>query len=295
MNVGLVETFIHEHFLQWIESLSGLQSLIDAVPSLVTLERWLSSHHKQVGYPYFLYLTYAQAHDQSSNLKLLVKDAMLFYRYFVDAITVSAPHVYISALAFAPKSSMIGQLYAPRFKNIIQVVAGQSDEWPTRQAVIHGHSGRVKFVAFSADGGRVVSCSDDNTILISDVDTSEIAAGQFEEHSGGVLCAVYSTDGKTVLSVSRDKTIRRWDAECGIVDGPVKHDTVTIDMIYECEHVMFSHNRKYIALVQSKYTYTTGDRQWDTSVISVHDVVTDRKSTRLNSSHSGESRMPSSA
>ena len=48
LNVGLVETFIHEHLLQWIESLSGLQSMIDAVPSLTTLEGWLSSHHKQV-------------------------------------------------------------------------------------------------------------------------------------------------------------------------------------------------------------------------------------------------------
>ena len=102
LNVGLVETFIHENFLQWIESLSGLRSMIDAVPSLITLEQWLSSHHKQVGYLYFLRLTYAQVHDQSSDLKLLVKDAIAFVRYFVDAIALSAPHVYISALPFAP-------------------------------------------------------------------------------------------------------------------------------------------------------------------------------------------------
>ena len=49
LNVGLVETFIHEHFLQWIESLSGLRSLTGTIPSLTTLEQWLSSHHKQVG------------------------------------------------------------------------------------------------------------------------------------------------------------------------------------------------------------------------------------------------------
>ena len=83
-------------------------------------------------YSYFLHLTYAQVHDQSSDLKMLVNDAIAFIRYFADPITLSAPHVYISALAFAPKSSMIARLYAPKFKNIVRVVVGQPDEWPAR-------------------------------------------------------------------------------------------------------------------------------------------------------------------
>ena len=155
------------------------------------------------GYSYFLHLTYAQVHDQSSDLNMLVNDAIAFVTYFADAIALSTPHVYISALAFAPKSSMIYRLYAPKFKDIIQVVVGQPDEWPARKAIIRGHSGWVNFVAFSPDGRRVVSCSNDKTIRISDVVTSEIVAGPFKGHSDHVLSAVYSTDGKTVLSVSR--------------------------------------------------------------------------------------------
>ena len=158
-------------------------------------------------YPCFLHLIYAQVHDQTSDLKMLVKDAMAFVRYFGSAIAVSASHVYISALAFAPKSSMIARLYAPKFKNIVRVVVGRPDEWPAEQAVIRRHSGWVNFVAFSADGRQVVSCSRDKTIRISDVDTSETVAGPFKGHSGNVLCTVYSTDGKTVLSVSQDNTI----------------------------------------------------------------------------------------
>ena len=50
LNVGLAETFIHEHFLSWIECLSGLRSLIDAVPSLSTLDQRLSSYHEQVSF-----------------------------------------------------------------------------------------------------------------------------------------------------------------------------------------------------------------------------------------------------
>ena len=127
---------------------------------------------------------------------MLVNDAIAFVRYFTDPIALSAPHVYISALAFAPKSSMIARLYAPKFKNIVRVVVGQPDEWPAEQAVIRGYSESVKFVAFSADGRRVVSCSRDKTVRISDVDTGEIVAGPFQGQNGGVLCAVYSTDAK---------------------------------------------------------------------------------------------------
>ena len=48
LNIVSVETFIHEHFLPWIECLSGLWSMIDTVLSLTTLQVWLSSQHKQV-------------------------------------------------------------------------------------------------------------------------------------------------------------------------------------------------------------------------------------------------------
>ena len=102
--------------------------------------------------------------------------------------------------------------------------------------------------------------------------TREIVAGPLQGNNGGVLCAVYSTDGKTILSVSTDKTIRRWDAECGVVDGPVEHDTVTIGGIDERRCATFSHNRKYIASVQCKDT--TSDSQTSAYMISVREAVT---------------------
>ena len=58
-----------------------------------------------------------------------------------------------------------------------------------------------------------------------------------------------------------------------------------------------------LLLARMRKVCTTPERAtYDCAVISLHDslvpewpVVLDRKSTRLNSSHSGESRMPSSA
>ena len=88
-----------------------------------------------------------------------MKDAIKFIRYFAQAIAVSAPHIYTSALTFAPKTSVIAQLYSHKFKNTMRVEVGQMDVWPVELAVIRGHSDGVNFVAFSPDGKRLVSCS----------------------------------------------------------------------------------------------------------------------------------------
>ena len=193
---------------------------------------------------------------------MLVKDAIQFIRYFASAIVQSATHLYITALTFAPKSSLIARLYAPRFKNIMHMELGKLNEWPSEQAVISGHSSDVKFVAFSPDGKRVVSSSHDMTVRVSDVETGQIVAGPFKEHTGRILCAVFSADSKDILSVSTDGTIRRWNADCGVIGGPIEHVTVTIDGINEyTDCATFSHNRKSIAFVR------TWSRIHDTQIV----------------------------
>ena len=184
-----------------------------------------------------------------------MKDAITFVRYFAQAIALSAPHVYISALPFAPKSSVLAQLYAPRFKNVMQLEIGQLNGWPAEQVVIHWHSDWVYFVAFSPDGKRLVSCSRDVTVRVWDVETGEIVAGPFR-HEKSVICAVFSTDGKCVLSASWDDTVRTWNTDCGVVEGPVEHAMVTVGSIHNC--AAFSNDRKYIASAQSHYTTNGG-------------------------------------
>ena len=68
--------------------------------------------------------------------------------------------------------------------------------------------------AFSPDGKRVVTASDDNTARVWDAETGrEIAT--LEGHDGSVLTAAFSPDGKRVVTASYDNTARVWDAETG--------------------------------------------------------------------------------
>jgi WD40 repeat protein len=69
----------------------------------------------------------------------------------------------------------------------------------------------VKSAAFSPDGKRVVTGSDDYTARIWDAETAkEIAV--LRAHEGGVSSTAFSPDGERIVTGSYDRTARVWDA-----------------------------------------------------------------------------------
>ena len=79
---------------------------------------------------------------------------------------------------------------------------------------LRGHSYGVRSVAYSPDGKKIVSGSDDGTIKIRDANTGQCFQ-TLEGHSKSVYSVSYSPDGKKIISGSGDKTIRIWDANTG--------------------------------------------------------------------------------
>jgi WD40 repeat protein len=72
----------------------------------------------------------------------------------------------------------------------------------------------VNRAAFSGDGKRVVTTSNDNIARIWDAEKgSQVAV--LKGHSGRVNSAAFSGDGKRVVTASSDNTARIWDAESG--------------------------------------------------------------------------------
>ncbi|MDQ2860434.1 MAG: WD40 repeat domain-containing protein, partial [Pseudomonadota bacterium] len=81
-------------------------------------------------------------------------------------------------------------------------------------AVLAGHRGAVHSAAFSADGRRIVTASDDRTARIWDAATGAqlaVLAG----HGGAVESAVFSPDGRRIVTASQDGTARIWDGATG--------------------------------------------------------------------------------
>lgn len=88
---------------------------------------------------------------------------------------------------------------------------------------LRGHTGAVKSVAFSPDGGRIITGSADHTAKIWDMASGE-ALLTLQGHSGSVNAACFSPDGVQLLTASGDGTARVWDAAHGkellILKGP---------------------------------------------------------------------------
>jgi WD40 repeat protein len=76
--------------------------------------------------------------------------------------------------------------------------------------VMKGHSGLVNALAFSPDGKRLVSGSEDQTLKVWDLATGQ-ALLTLRGHQDGVRTVAFSPDGRRIASATRSE-VRLWDA-----------------------------------------------------------------------------------
>ena len=77
-----------------------------------------------------------------------------------------------------------------------------------------GHEDWIRSVAFSKDGTKILSGSDDNTAKLWDALSGEVLM-TFSGHADWVKSVAFSPDENTVLTGSDDGTARLWDIHTG--------------------------------------------------------------------------------
>jgi WD40 repeat protein len=80
--------------------------------------------------------------------------------------------------------------------------------------VLRGHEAGIASAAFSPDGTRVVTASQDKTARIWDAATGK-AIIVLRDHEGAVNSGAFSPDGTRVVTASEDRTARIWDVATG--------------------------------------------------------------------------------
>ncbi|WP_434685068.1 P-loop NTPase fold protein [Pseudanabaena minima] len=74
-------------------------------------------------------------------------------------------------------------------------------------------------VAFSPDGKAIISCSDNKTLRLWDLQGNQISQ-PFLGHEDRVNSVTFSPDGKMIVSGSYDKTLRLWDLQGNQIGNP---------------------------------------------------------------------------
>ncbi|KAE8296717.1 POC1 centriolar protein-like protein B Pat-interacting protein 1 [Larimichthys crocea] len=76
--------------------------------------------------------------------------------------------------------------------------------------VFKAHTAAVRSVAFSHDGHRLVTASDDKSVKVWSVHR-QCFIYSLSQHTNWVRCARFSPDGRLIASCGDDRTVRLWD------------------------------------------------------------------------------------
>ncbi|PWY70883.1 WD domain protein [Aspergillus sclerotioniger CBS 115572] len=217
--VNDILTFLKEHFLHWLESMSilGITSeAIIAVNSLLQLTKW-------------------EIQDTSSNeMYDFLLDARRFILKFAQIVDTAPLQLYSSGLIFAPHRSLIRETFERELPAWLSKGPKVEEYWDPEMQTLEGHSRTVTSVAFSGDGQLLASGSDDITIKLWDAATGALKHNiitiniatdvQFLEHLPLLITNIGSLDIRNYyesFSISSEKVMEislvagRWVAVQG--------------------------------------------------------------------------------
>jgi len=127
---------------------------------------------------------------------------------------MTPPHIYLSALPFAPKDSLIYLDFCHLCTNVICVETEGIDRHGGNLAMtLIGHEGKVNSIAYSPDGLHLASGSDDGSVRLWDTVTGRETISPLRSGDGNITVSsvAFSPAGKFIASGAVNGAIHLWD------------------------------------------------------------------------------------
>jgi len=149
---------------------------------------------------------------RSADLSQFLRDANVFVASSREAIERSAPHIYISALPFSSKDSLIYQTFLPMCKGIISVDTYGIDRHGGRLVMtLAGHEDEVTSAEYSPDGRFIGSSSKDGTVRIWNPRTGEEDMSPLRSGDGKVFSIAFAPNSRRLASGTKSGVICVWN------------------------------------------------------------------------------------
>ncbi|RSL61901.1 hypothetical protein CEP54_005963 [Fusarium duplospermum] len=219
-----MELFMLKYFLNWLESLSLMDKLSEASRLINDLQQVTDI-------------------EDGINMSTFLKDAKRFVLAFRAVVDTTPLQLYISALVFAPKASLVRQTFEAQIPQwIVQLPLAESD-WSACLHEFDADRDTRSCVTFLANGW--VAMTNSSTVKIID-QASGICIHTLDCGGELVLALAVSLDGR--LASASEGTVRIWDPKNGECLG-----TYLVPDTTEISSIAFSADGHYLSVVTKEH------------------------------------------